>query len=74
MDLNVVSINSIGSTLHARSVSPDRRQQYRAEGRCVRYGSQDHWVKDYMLQPFSLGKPKTNKVTIAALDNNTYED
>lgn len=42
MDLNVVSIDSNQSPLRARSVSLERRQQYRAEGQCVRCGSQDH--------------------------------
>jgi hypothetical protein len=72
MDLNIVTLDSICSIPRARSVSPERRRQLRAEGRCVRCGSQDYWVKDCSLRPFSPGpgsKPKTGRVTIAAIDN-----
>ena len=53
MDLNVVTLNTIDSTPRARSVSPELRQQYRADGRCVRCGSHGHWVQDCLLEPFS---------------------
>jgi hypothetical protein len=78
MDLNVVSIDTIRSSnaystsLRARSVSPERRQQYRVEGRCVRCGSHDHWVKDCLLQPFTARQKeeiRTGQVTIAAIDD-----
>ncbi len=42
----------------ARSISPQRREQYRTEGRCVRCGSHEHWVKSCPLQPYSSGKGK----------------
>jgi hypothetical protein len=82
MDLNVVDIDSIRSIPRARSISPERRQQYRAEGRCVRCGSQDHWVKDCLLRPFSPGPRKQlgpgparpGRVTIAALDDDAYDN
>ena len=87
MDLNIIDINSISPVPRARSVSPERRQQYRAEGRCVRCGSQDHWVKDCLLRPFSPGPTRTTtrketglrtgsgpgKVTIAAIDDDAYD-
>lgn len=80
MDLNAISINSIQPTPRARSTSPERRQQYRTEGRCVRCGSQDHWVQDCLLRPFSPGPttrkqlgPKKGKVTVAAIDDAAYD-
>jgi hypothetical protein len=44
-------INTDKQTLHARSISPTRREQYRKEGRCVRCGSYDHWVGSCTFQP-----------------------
>jgi hypothetical protein len=93
MDLNVVTLNTIDSIPRARSVSPELRQQYRADGRCVQCGSHGHWVQDYLLEPFSprtkrllanldtpaliaylYPKPKAGKVTIAAIDDEAYDD
>jgi hypothetical protein len=63
----------------ARSISPARRDQLRKEGKCVRCGSQDHWVADCSLAPYSdrrLFDPTASagtsgkKVTIAA----AYDD
>lgn len=36
----------------ARSISPAHREQYRSEGRCIRCGSYDHWVRSCPLQPY----------------------
>jgi hypothetical protein len=36
------------------------------------YGDQAR--KDCKLQLFSPGKPKTGKMTITTIDNNTYDD
>ena len=67
MDIGAIGINAIDAPSprstpprstssptgsRARSISPARRAQYRSEGRCVRYGAHDHWVKDCLLQPF----------------------
>jgi hypothetical protein len=59
MDLNVVTLNTIDSTPRARSVSPELRQQYRADGRCVQCGSHSHWVQNCLLEPFS---PRTKRL------------
>ena len=53
----------------ARSISPQRREQYRKEGRCVRCGSYDHWVASCPQQPHRPGK-----VTVIAMDDNSYSD
>jgi hypothetical protein len=96
MDLNAITINSIdigastpqsSTGSHARSISPARREQYRAEGRCVRCGSYKHWVKDCLLQPFTARQKRelelidagkrigTNpgRMVIAALDDDAYD-
>ncbi len=79
MDIGNIEIATIGgidiqpSPSRARSISSTRRKQYRKEGRCVRCGSQDHWVSKCSFAPYSSGK----KVTIAALnndDNSTKSD
>jgi len=31
---------------------PAYREQCRLEGRCTRCGVHDHWVADYLLQPY----------------------
>src|SRR6266542_5432351 len=91
-DSNVVDIDSIrvASRARARSTSLERRQQLRTEGRCVRCGSHDHWVKDCLLQPFTKKQTQElaridsrkatalgsgpGKVTIAALCDDAYDD
>ncbi len=63
MDINAITINSIdtpssrssqstSTSPRARSISPARREQYRADGRCVRCGSHKHWVGSCPLQPY----------------------
>ncbi|XTI91041.1 hypothetical protein V2W45_1413187, partial [Cenococcum geophilum] len=47
----------------ARSMSPAYRERYRLEGRCVRYGAHDHWVKDCLLEPFK------KQISMTALRN-----
>lgn len=49
---------SLTQSQHARSISPRRRELYRAEGRCVRCGSQDHWVKSCPLSSYTSGRGK----------------
>jgi len=83
MDMNAITIGALGQASpklptsilqRARSVSPERRQQYRAEGRCVRCGSGQHWVKDCGYRPYSSGpkqESSTGRVVIAALDDDS---
>lgn len=77
MDLNVITLDQ--RYPRARSTSPERRQQYRDEGRCVRCGSDEHWIKDCLLQPFTkkrggvLGEAN-GRVVIAALDDDSYDE
>ena len=56
-----VRSSSPPSSLRARSISPQRREQYRAEGRCVRCGSLDHWVGICPLLSYTSGKGKVVK-------------
>lgn len=73
MDVNLVEIATINTTTptsppRARSISPARREQYRKEGKCVRCGTQGHWVKDCQLAPYNSSVGIGKKVTISALD------
>ena len=49
---------------HARSTSPQLREQYRLQGRCVRCGSYKHWVSGCPLQPAK------KRELVAVLDDN----
>jgi hypothetical protein len=71
MDLNAITIGSIDTAPRARSVSLECRQQYRADGLCVRCGLPGHWVKDCKLRPYVSN---TGKVTIAAIDDDAYDE
>ena len=73
MDVNAVTIGAINTTAapRARSVSPELRQQFRADGLCVQCGLPGHWVKDCKLRPYINS---TGKVTIAALDDSAYDN
>lgn len=62
------------SSPRARPISPQRRQEYRTQGRCVRCGSGMHWVKDCPLDPYSSVGTSGRKVMIAALDNKSRYD
>jgi hypothetical protein len=57
------------SSLRARLISPQCREQYRSQGRCVRCGSGMHWVTDCPLQPYLSVGTSGKKVTIAALND-----
>ena len=48
-------------------MSPAYRVQCRLEGRCVRYGAHDHWVEEYLLEPFK------KQISIEALRNRRLE-
>jgi hypothetical protein len=53
----------------ARSTSKELRQHYRQTGKYVRYGSQDHFIKNYSLAPASTTTGSGYKwVTTAAID------
>lgn len=78
MDINSLQISTIskthsppGSPRRARSLSPARRQQLRDQGRCVRCGSHDHWVKDCSLDPYSSASGSGRKVTVMAMDDDS---
>jgi hypothetical protein len=47
------SSEPISLAMPARSTSKELRQYYRQTGRCVRCGSQDHFIKNYSLAPAS---------------------
>jgi hypothetical protein len=79
MDISTVDINTLSfapkaiirrprpASPIARSISPQCREQYRIQGRCVRCGSGMHWVNDCPLLPYSPNSRR--KVTINALDD-----
>jgi RecB family exonuclease len=72
MDVNAITIRAINTTAapRARLVSLELRQQFRADGLCVRCGLPGHWVKDCKLRPYINS---TGKVTIAAINDDEYD-
>ena len=64
----------ISPAMPARSTSKELRQHYRQTGRCVRCGSQDHFIKNYSLAPASTASSGSGCkwVTTAAIDY--YDD
>jgi hypothetical protein len=81
MDLSQVEINTIRpvsplrrpSSPRARSTSPAIRDQYRKAGKCVRCGSEDHWVHNCPLDPYK-STVSGKKVTIAAVNDASDDD
>jgi hypothetical protein len=81
MDLSTLEIGAINTvntpsspSSRARSTSPAERQRRRSLGRCVRCGSQGHWVKDCPLQAYKASTGRT--VTIEAIndDDDGYDN
>ena len=67
------SSEPISPAMPARSTLKELRQHYRQTGRCVRYGSQDHFIKNYSLAPASTASSGSSKwVMTAAIDH--YSD
>lgn len=60
IDIGAVNISTSSSSptlsRRARAISPQRRELYRAEGRCVRCGSHDHWVRSCPLSAYTSGQ------------------
>jgi hypothetical protein len=52
MDLSAVNISSVNA-IRARSTSPNQREALRKQGKCVRCGSNRHWVSSCSVQPFA---------------------
>jgi hypothetical protein len=48
----------------ARSISPAERQQLRKQGKCVRCGSSEHWVKDCDIEPYRKKIPPGPKIIV----------
>jgi hypothetical protein len=71
--INIGAINTSTSPTRAHSLSPARRDQYRKEGKCVRYGDKGHWVKDCKLALYNSSSIGTTgkKVTVTAIDDNS---
>jgi hypothetical protein len=71
----LTSSEPISPAMPARSTSKELRQLYRQTGRCVRCGSQDHFIKNCSLAPASTatGSGSGKWVTTAAIDNH-YSD
>jgi hypothetical protein len=77
MDVSKLTIGSITSLfsstpLVAQLTLKETRQLYRQTGKCIRCGSQEHYIKDCKLAPI-----KTSKALISAVNNNdsgTYSD
>jgi hypothetical protein len=51
MDLSAVNVSSVNAT-RARSTSPSQRETLRKQGKCVRCGSNRHWVSSCSVRPF----------------------
>jgi hypothetical protein len=52
MDLSAVNISSVNA-IRARSTSPNQRETLRKQGKCVRCGSNRHWMSSCSVQPFA---------------------
>jgi hypothetical protein len=57
MDLSTVNISSVNA--RARSTSPNQRETLRKQGKCVRCGSNRHWVSSCSVQPFAAATAAT---------------
>jgi hypothetical protein len=69
MDVNKLTISAITSSLSSVALltSKEARQLYRQTGKCVRYKSQEHYIKNCNLAPANAA---SSKVTISAINDN----
>lgn len=76
MDMSAITIGGIGINA-AQSASATQRHQWRDSGRCVRCGSQSHWVANCPQQPTIQGQSAKQLYTpssYAGSDRSSEED
>jgi hypothetical protein len=86
MDVSELTINafttsnplnrSILPPILARSTTLELRDEYRQTGRYVRYGSKDHWIRNYSLAPY-IALAGTGTIIVIAVnddDSGIYSD
>jgi hypothetical protein len=49
--------SSFHTNSRVRSISPAERQQLRKQGKCIRCGSSEYWVKDCDIEPYKRKVP-----------------
>ena len=80
MDVSELTIGALtfDSPAPAQSTSKELRQLYRQTGRCVRCGSQEHYIKNCNLAPaYTTPSTSGKRVTITTVnddDSGTYSD
>jgi len=78
MDVSELTIEALTfdtPAIPAQSTSKELRQLYRQSGRCVRCGSQEHYIKNCNLAPANTASSTSGKrVAIAALDDDSDEE
>ncbi len=79
MDVSELTIGAITSSFSsppsvAPSTSKEARQLYRQTGRCVRCGSQEHYIKNCNLAPANAASNKTIVSAVNDDDSGTYSD
>jgi hypothetical protein len=60
----------------ARSIILELRDEYRRNGRYIRYGSKDYWIRNYSLAPYNAlaGTTTGRQVTVVTVNDNDYDD
>ena len=60
----------------ARSTTLELRDEYWRNGRCIRCGSKDYWIRNYSLALYNAfaGTTFGRQVTVVAVNDNDYDN
>jgi hypothetical protein len=66
----------ISPKIPARFTILELRDKYRRNSRYIRYGSKDHWIRNYSLAPYNTltGTTPGRQVMVVAINDNDYND
>jgi len=66
----------ISPKILARSITLELHDEYRQNGRCIRYGSKDHWIRNCSLALHNTlaGTIPGRQVTVVAVNDDDYND
>lgn len=66
----------ISPKILARSITLELRDEYRRNGKYIRYSSKDYWIRNYSLAPYNTlaGTTPSRQATVVTINDNDYDN